>query len=121
MGEYYDELRPTEVTVKSVRGDDVLKYGELFTVGFQLDRRGTTSAPDVEIVASAASFVTHSLSMHQRMLRLECVTVEVTVEGPLMALVRVPTSPVTAPTGYYMLTVLSGGIPSKSKWVRFVH
>ncbi|KAG0485845.1 hypothetical protein HPP92_009924 [Vanilla planifolia] len=78
MGEYYDELRPTE-GFNSIGGDD------------ERTRCGDRSERCV--------FVTHSLSMHQRMLRLECVTVEVTVEGPLMALVRVPTSPVTAPTG----------------------
>ncbi|KAK8943359.1 hypothetical protein KSP40_PGU005552 [Platanthera guangdongensis] len=96
-------------------GEAGIRYGEEFVVTFDI----AFPSAVVEFVASAAPFVTHSLSMHQRVLRLECRGMEGVVEGTVSAVVSAPPSPVVAPPGYYMLTVVNGGIPSKSIWVRF--
>ncbi|KAK8923584.1 hypothetical protein KSP39_PZI019316 [Platanthera zijinensis] len=114
LSEIFDGRRAMNVMVTG-EGEAGIRYGEEFVVTFDI----AFSSAVVEFVASAAPFVTHSLSMHQRVLRLGCREMEGVVEGTVRATVSAPPSPIAAPPGYYMLTVVNGGIPSKSIWVRF--
>ncbi|KAH0450401.1 hypothetical protein IEQ34_021093 [Dendrobium chrysotoxum] len=115
MRKFFDDKRPMNVVV--VGGEEGIRYGEEFVVLFEMERRAST---ELEFVASAAPFVTHSLSMHQRVLRMECRGIQRLGEVLMSAVVKAPPSPVVAPAGYYLLTVVNGGIPSKSEWVRFL-
>jgi hypothetical protein len=58
--------------------------------------------------------------MNQRMLKLRCQSMVRAEDGRVNAVVEAPPSPTVAPPGYYMLTVVNGGIPSMSTWVKFI-
>ncbi|ONK58230.1 uncharacterized protein A4U43_C09F9890 [Asparagus officinalis] len=107
-----DDRRPSNVSV-----DDEIKYGQEFGVKFELKnvRRW------VKFVVYAPPFATHSLSMNQRMVSLECVGIEREESGAVTAMVVAPPSARVAPAGYYMFTVVNERVPSKSVWVKFVH
>ncbi|KAJ4795137.1 Glyoxal oxidase-related protein [Rhynchospora pubera] len=113
---FYDFKRAQNVTVKFNHTHLGIRYGEEFLVQFDLARR-----PDVlEFNAYAPPFTTHSLSMGQRLLKLQCTNFTRHVDGRMRASVVAPPSPVVAPSGYYMFTVVNGGIPSAAKWIRFI-
>ncbi|XP_008793761.1 aldehyde oxidase GLOX-like [Phoenix dactylifera] len=118
MGRFFDDKRPWNLSIQCDHGSDGITYGEEFGVWFELERK---PADVVEFYAYAPPFATHSLSMNQRMLKLECRSMVRDVSGRTHAVLKAPPSPVVAPSGYYLLTVVNGGIPSKSEWVRFIH
>ncbi|XP_038880128.1 aldehyde oxidase GLOX-like [Benincasa hispida] len=115
----YDDQRPRNVTINYARGDYGIKYGGEFTVRFKLGRRRENA---VEFNAYAPPFATHSFSMNQRLLKLRSKRMERDDNGGwVSAVVEAPPSPNVAPAGYYLLTVVNGGIPSVSRWIRFIN
>ena len=115
----FDEKRAWNVTVDIEATAHGIKYGQEFSVRFELARRLEDSV--VRFHVYAPPFATHSFSMNQRMLKLKSSNMERDSGGLVRAMVVAPPSPTVAPSGYYMLTVVNGRIPSKSEWVRFVH
>ncbi|TQD82702.1 hypothetical protein C1H46_031737 [Malus baccata] len=89
-----------------------------FNVTFLLERKPSDV---VEFTAYAPPFTTHSISMNQRLLKLRCKSLVKAQGGLVHAVVEAPPSANVAPSGYYMLTVVNGGTPSMSEWVRFMH
>ncbi|XP_018833321.1 aldehyde oxidase GLOX-like [Juglans regia] len=117
MGREYHNNRPINVTIHyGDHGEDGVKYGREFRVGFSL---GTKPSNGVEFNVYAPPVTTHSISMNQRMLKLKCRSMERAKDGRMDAIVQAPPSSNVAPPGYFMLTVVNGGIPSISQWVRF--
>ncbi|XP_021908841.1 aldehyde oxidase GLOX-like [Carica papaya] len=118
MGKQYHDYRPSNVSVNYGRNRDGVRYGEAFTVRFRLGRKPSN---EVKFSAYAPPFTTHSVSMNQRMLMLRCRSIVREQDGWISAVVESPQSPNVAPSGYYLLTVLNGAIPSLSQWIRLVH
>nr|XP_010904553.1 aldehyde oxidase GLOX-like [Elaeis guineensis] len=117
MGRFFDYKRARNLSIQYDRGSDGIRYGEEFGVWFELERK---PADVVKFYAYSPPFATHSLSMNQRMLKLECRSMVRDVGGRTHAILKAPPSSIVAPSGYYLLTVVNGGIPSKSEWVRFI-
>ncbi|KAA8540745.1 hypothetical protein F0562_024336 [Nyssa sinensis] len=120
-GRQFHSRRPGNVSIHYNSGGDSdgdgVRYGKEFSIQFWLGRK-----PD-EVVFSAYAppFTTHSISMNQRMLTLRCRKMVRDEDGWVNALMEAPPSPNVAPAGYYLLTVVNGGIPSLSQWIRFIH
>ncbi|PIA51579.1 hypothetical protein AQUCO_01100437v1 [Aquilegia coerulea] len=111
--------RPQNVSVQYAKhGLNVVPYNEDFTVTFFLGRRPNNL---VEFNVYSPPFATHAFSMNQRMLKLRSTGLVRENNGWFSAVVKAPPTPTVAPSGYYMLTVLNGGIPSTSTWVNFIH
>nr|CAD1834443.1 unnamed protein product [Ananas comosus var. bracteatus] len=118
MGKFYDEKRVSNVSIECNSRSNGIRYGEEFNVMFALARR----SEEIGFHVYAPPFATHSISMSQRMLKLGYRELVREVGGTThSAVVLAPPSPAVAPAGFYLLTVVNGGIPSKSEWVRFVH
>ncbi|KAK9069896.1 hypothetical protein SSX86_010292 [Deinandra increscens subsp. villosa] len=114
-----DHLRPKNVTVTYSQGANGVANGNVFGVSFRL--RLGTELSNLTVVAYAPPFTTHSLSMNQRMVRLACLSTEMGGEADtVVATVVAPPSIYVAPPGFYMLTVVNGGVPSRSAWVRIL-
>ncbi|KAJ8639483.1 hypothetical protein MRB53_016177 [Persea americana] len=102
-------LRPKIITPTSPAK---LSNGWKFVIRFQVGTGGLI-AKGVAVPLMAPSFTSHSFSMNQRLMFLisgrattvSCSTFEVEVEAP--------SSGVLAPSGYHLLFVVNGGIPSK--------
>ncbi|XP_024972069.1 aldehyde oxidase GLOX-like [Cynara cardunculus var. scolymus] len=116
MSNRFDHLRPKNVTVVYPQHSTGVKNGETFNVSFRL----ASEPQNLSVVAYAPPFTTHSLSMNQRMLRLECLSLERGSRGLVEAKAVAPPSIYASPPGFYMLTVVNGGIPSRSSWVKFI-
>nr|XP_004301024.2 PREDICTED: uncharacterized protein LOC101293298 isoform X1 [Fragaria vesca subsp. vesca] len=118
VGQHH-QSRPTNVTVHYGKYDsNGVRYGGEFNVRFWL---GTNSTKSVEFTAYAPPFTSHSISMNQRLLRLRCKSLVRDQDGWVAAVLEAPPSPSVAPAGYYMLTVVNGGIPSVSQWMRILN
>lgn len=111
-----DDKRPFNVSIDSESRANGIKYGQQFSVQFVIANITT-----LKFQVYAPPFATHSSSMNQRMLKLECAGVERDGSGLVSAVVVAPPSVRVAPAGYYMLTVVNGKVPSRAEWVRFVH
>ena len=120
MDRQYHNTRPGNVSIHYASGTygGRVRYGERFSVRFRLGRKPSKI---VEFSAYAPPFTTHSISMNQRMLKLRCRSMVRGEGGWINATLEAPPSPNVAPSGYYMLTVVNGGIPSTSQWIRFIH
>ncbi|KAL8232252.1 hypothetical protein R6Q57_002030 [Mikania cordata] len=116
MSPRFDHLRPENITVTYQQNATGVGNGNVFNVGFRLG----TELTNLTVVAYAPPFTTHSLSMNQRMVRLECLSTVLGGEAMVLATVVAPPSIYVAPPGFYMLTVVNGGIPSRSSWVRIL-
>ncbi|KAK7302165.1 hypothetical protein RJT34_13046 [Clitoria ternatea] len=115
MNKRYDDWRPSNLIIEEAP----IRYGTEFRVLFFLGRRPSKV---VEFIAYAPPFTTHSFSMNQRMLKLRCKSmVRGGADGWMVAVLEAPPSPNVAPSGYYLLTVVNGGIPSMSQWIQFAH
>ncbi|KAL6181813.1 hypothetical protein ACLB2K_048462 [Fragaria x ananassa] len=118
MDSRHHRFRPTNVTIRYGHNDRYgVRYGREFNVSFWL---GTEPSNAVEFTAYAPPFASHSISMNQRLLRLRCKSLVRDVHGWVAAVLEAPPSPSVAPAGYYMLTVVNGGIPSVSQWMRIL-
>lgn len=121
MSTRFDHLRPQNVTIKypqdptGASNATGVANGDMLGVSFRVG----SGLSNVSVVAYAPPFTTHSLSMNQRMVRLECLSTEVSGDDTV-ATVVVPHSIYVAPPGFYMLTVVNGGVPSRSSWVRIL-
>ncbi|WVZ21576.1 hypothetical protein V8G54_008898 [Vigna mungo] len=118
MERRYHSSRPNNLTIEYGGASHAIEYGKEFRVRFFLMRR-----PNNEMVFSAYAppFTTHSFAMNQRMLKLRCRSLKRSGDGWVVAVLEAPPSSLVAPSGYYMLTVVNGGIPSMSQWVHFGH
>lgn len=116
MSNQYDHLRPRNVSIIYPAHPNGVENGHEFGVSFVLG----TELNNLSVVAYAPPFATHSLSMNQRLVRLECLSSYMGSEGEVEATVVAPPSIYVAPPGYYMLTVVNGGIPSRSSWFKIV-
>ncbi|XP_057840599.2 aldehyde oxidase GLOX1 [Cryptomeria japonica] len=110
---YYDSKRPTIHSISA----RTIRFGSKFTVGFSLPVQPKSSA--FLFHAYAPPFTTHSFSMNQRMLSLRA-SISVS-RYSYAATLTAPPSPVAAPSGYYMVSVVNGDVPSKAEWIRFVN
>ncbi|KAK7411068.1 hypothetical protein VNO78_02437 [Psophocarpus tetragonolobus] len=117
MERRYHIMRPSNLTIEYRGGSHhAIGYGTEFRLRFFLERRPSN---DVAFSAYAPPFTTHSFAMNQRMLNLRCKRLETRGGGWVVAMLEAPPSPHVAPSGYYLLTVVNGGIPSMSQWVQF--
>ncbi|GLJ08369.1 hypothetical protein SUGI_0087380 [Cryptomeria japonica] len=110
---HYDRRRP-KITFLSARE---IQYGGRFIVRFSLILR---PSPNVLFHAYAPPFTTHTVAMNQRMLSLAATKIVKGAKGYVVGLTA-PPSPVAAPSGYYLLTVVNAGIPSEAEWIRFIN
>ncbi|KAJ0925329.1 putative galactose oxidase [Helianthus annuus] len=117
MNTRFDHLRPKNLTITYPQDPTGVANGNTFGVTFRLEARLISN---ISVVAYAPPFTTHSLSMNQRMVRLECLSMDTDGVGDVVATVVAPPSIYVAPPGYYMLTVVNGGIPSRSVWFRIM-
>nr|XP_043635300.1 aldehyde oxidase GLOX-like [Erigeron canadensis] len=116
MSNRLDHLRPENVSVTYPQRIDGVALGDTFSVSFWLG----AELGNLTVVVYAPPFTTHSLSMNQRMVRLECLSSVMGGPGLVAATVVAPPSIYVTPPGYYMLTVLNDGIPSRSSWIRIM-
>ncbi|XP_077250578.1 aldehyde oxidase GLOX-like isoform X2 [Tasmannia lanceolata] len=118
MGQFFDNKRASNLSITHQNDKIGVVYGEKFGVRFELGRKPSKV---IDFHAYAPPFATHSNSMNQRMLKLRCNSLVRGNGGEFTATLVAPPSSKVAPSGYYLLTVVNGGIPSKAQWVRFVH
>ncbi|PWA74010.1 Copine [Artemisia annua] len=116
MSNRYGHHRPQNVTIIYPERETGVMNGNTFGVSFVL----RSALNNISIVAYAPPFTTHSLSMNQRLVRLECRIFETVSKNLFEATVVAPTSIYVAPPGFYMLTVVHDGIPSRSAWLRIM-
>lgn len=116
MGREYSHQRPHHVSIH-INGKKGVAYGNEFLVRFLLGSKPRYLA----FSAYAPPFTTHSLSMNQRLLRLRCKQIVSDAKGLWNATLEAPPSANVAPTGFYLLSVVTEGIPSISQWVKFIH
>ncbi|WOL12663.1 aldehyde oxidase GLOX-like [Canna indica] len=90
-----------------------LSYGRRFSLQFTV---GKISDSGVRVTMLAPPFATHSFSMNQRLLVLES-NLAAGDGGARQVVVEAPASEVLAPSGYYMVYVVNGGVPSEGVWV----
>lgn len=88
-----------------------LSYGERFILRFTV----AAALRRVRVTMVAPAFATHSFSMSQRLLVLET-KVKKTEAGAWHAVAVAPASGVVAPSGYYMVYVVNGEVPSEGAW-----
>lgn len=118
MDEQYHSHRPGNLSISYKNSSDGVAYGKEFSVQFWLGKRPSNV---VEFTAYSPPFTTHAVSMNQRMLKLRSTSLVRAKDGWMSAKLEAPPSPNVAPPGYYMLTVVNGGIPGISQWVKFKH
>lgn len=114
MEKRYHTWRPSNLTIEN----HAVGYGKEFNVSFVLRRR---PSDEVRFSVYSPPFTTHAFAMNQRMLNLRCRRMVRSREGRVRAVLEAPPSSVVAPSGYYLLTVVNGGIPSISQWIQFAH
>ncbi|KAH9312845.1 hypothetical protein KI387_027880, partial [Taxus chinensis] len=96
----YDLKRAAIISISSRE----IKYGSKFIVRFSLQRRPSSS---IRFHVYAPPFTTHTWSMNQRMLSLAASAIVKGSGGYIVGLTA-PPSPVAAPSGYYLLTIVNG-------------
>ncbi|KAD6453601.1 hypothetical protein E3N88_08306 [Mikania micrantha] len=72
----------------------------------------------VYVTMMAPSFTTHSFSMNQRLLVMEVLEIQQKVDENYVVVCLAPSTAEVAPPGYYQLSVVYDGVPSRSRWVR---
>lgn len=119
MSQQYNGHRPSNITIHYAESHGTgARYGEEFRVLFWLERR---PSDDLQFTVYPPPFTTHSMSMNQRLLRLRARRVERLAGGWVSVVLEAPPSPNVAPSGYYLLTIVNGGVPSVSQWLRFIY
>lgn len=100
--------------------DAKLKYGQPFTLQFQLQDNPVGKA-DIKVTMYSPPFTTHGYSMNQRLLVLG--KNELTEAGPGVYKLQVvaPATNVLAPPGYYLVFVVHRGVPSVGHWVQILN
>ncbi|XP_061362143.1 aldehyde oxidase GLOX-like [Gastrolobium bilobum] len=118
MDRTYHKWRPSNLTIEYGGQNHAIGYGKEFKVRFLLRKRPSN---EMGFIAYAPPFTTHAFAMNQRMLKLRCKRMARRGDGWVDAVLEAPPSPHVAPSGYYLLTVVNGGIPSISQWIQFAH
>lgn len=86
-------------------------------VGIKVKSAEMLNEFDLMVTMIAPPFVTHSISMNQRLIELAIIEIKNDVyPGVHEVVVAMPPSGNIAPPGYYMLSVVLKGIPSPSMW-----
>ncbi|XP_039134593.1 LOW QUALITY PROTEIN: aldehyde oxidase GLOX-like [Dioscorea cayenensis subsp. rotundata] len=107
----YSKLRPKIISPTTMD----LKYGNLMKLRFSVGEL-SNNIGGVAVTMVAPAFATHSFSMNQRLLFLDCGKPAV-MDGNYEIQAVAPESGVLAPPGYYMVFLVNGGIPSEGMWV----
>lgn len=110
----YNHLRPSIVSVEGPAGNQLVSYGQKFSVIFSLMQ----SEGEYTVTMVAPSFTTHSFAMNQRLLVLYIADVQQQSESQHKVAVYAPPTPNIAPAGYYMVFVVHRGVPSQCGWIR---
>ncbi|WCJ35140.1 glyoxal oxidase-related protein [Euphorbia peplus] len=113
LDDQYINLRPRIVSPAS---KDRLGYGQKLVVRFKVT--GTLNVKAVSVTIISPSFATHSFSMNQRLLDLGNEKVTDVRNTMFDIQVTMPSSPLLAPPGYYLLFVVHQDIPSQGIWVQ---
>ncbi|KAH7543194.1 hypothetical protein FEM48_Zijuj02G0157900 [Ziziphus jujuba var. spinosa] len=108
----YGPVRPKNVVV----GNEILRYGQAFWVTFTVPRYLNVDVLSVRIVAP--SFTTHSFGMNQRMVVMKLVGISTVTQFTYNVSVIGPSTVQIAPSGYYMLFVVHGNVPSAGTWIK---
>ncbi|XP_010541897.1 PREDICTED: aldehyde oxidase GLOX-like [Tarenaya hassleriana] len=111
-----DAPRPV---ITALNPDVKLAYRQRIRVEFKIKRRELDATVAITVVAP--SFTTHSFAMNQRLLFLACggAKRKTAAAGDSYFAVEcdAPATSAVAPPGYYQLFVVSGGVPSRAKWI----
>ncbi|MBA0852279.1 hypothetical protein Goshw_003348 [Gossypium schwendimanii] len=138
-GYFDDALFPTEVRVEKFsphyldpnlamfrqeiiveKSNNQVKYGQKFTV--QIRGNGEIDQQKLQVTVYSPPFVTHGISMNQRLIQLGIVEFNKNVAPNTNNIVlQAPMNGNIAPPGYYMLFVNYNGVPCRqSMWVQFL-
>ncbi|KAI3689930.1 hypothetical protein L2E82_47901 [Cichorium intybus] len=110
------KLRPNITRVKPGVN---LVYEQKITVYFRWRGNGKElESGKVYVTMVAPSFTTHSFSMNQRVLVLEMAEIRQKFAENYVVMCSVPATAEMAPPGYYQLSVVYDGVPSRTNWVR---
>nr|XP_043639818.1 aldehyde oxidase GLOX-like [Erigeron canadensis] len=111
----YNRLRPDIVSLDA----EVMGYKKPLMVTFTVKEFLKLARVTVRIIAP--SFTTHSLGMNQRMVVLKEVRNATFIKESLVKIYTImvvgPSTAEIAPSGYYLLYLVHGGIPSPGMWV----
>ncbi|XP_012477198.1 aldehyde oxidase GLOX1 isoform X1 [Gossypium raimondii] len=134
-----DALFPTEVRVEKFsphyldpnlamfrqeiiveKSNNQVKYGQKFTV--QIRGNGEIDQQKLQVTVYSPPFVTHGISMNQRLIQLGIMEFNKNVAPNTNNIVlQAPMNGNIAPPGYYMLFVNYNGVPCRqSMWVQFL-
>lgn len=116
MAEQFDDRRPVSLLLGHSADVAGVRHGEEFVVRFRLGGR----MGSMGFSMYSPPFATHSFSMNQRLLTVECRRIEKGEEGVVMATLVAPPTAKVAPAGYYLITVVNGGVPSRAQWMRIL-
>lgn len=111
-----DKHRPAIVEASSTKR---FTYRQRVMFQFELDVEEVYKA-DLKVTMLAPPFTTHGYSMNQRMLILGKVEVRDVLPGVKRVVAVAPPSSVIAPPGYYLVSLVYRGVPSKSMWVQIM-
>ncbi|KAJ0482588.1 putative galactose oxidase [Helianthus annuus] len=105
--------------ITGIRSGVNLVYGQKIVVNFRLkgDEKKFKDA-EVYVTMMAPSFTTHSFSMNQRLLVVEVAEIRRRFAENYAVVCLTPATPQVAPPGYYQLSVVYDGVPSRSRWVQ---
>ncbi|KVH91775.1 aldehyde oxidase GLOX-like [Cynara cardunculus var. scolymus] len=96
-----------------------LVHEQRIEVNFRWKNHGRKLEPGkVYVTMVAPSFTTHSFSMNQRVLLVEMAEIRQRSAENYVAVCLAPATVEVALPGYYQLSVVYDGIPSRSNWVR---
>nr|XP_043630689.1 aldehyde oxidase GLOX1-like [Erigeron canadensis] len=110
------KLRPNITGIKTGVN---LVYGQEIVFNFRFKGNGREFENEkVYVTMMAPSFTTHSFSMNQRLLVLEVVDIRPKFSENYVVTCLAPTTAEVAPPGYYQLSIVYDGVPSRTKWVR---
>ncbi|CAN1169958.1 Aldehyde oxidase GLOX1 [Linum perenne] len=139
-GYIYNAMFPTELRVEKfsppyldpallinrpeiLNGEAIAKFGYKAKITIQVKLNPTLPAMvamNLKVSISVPGFSTHGVTMNQRQIMLGLDSAKPTAgkEGIYDLVATTPPSSAVAPTGYYMLSVVYQGIPSKAVWVQ---
>ncbi|XP_077246484.1 glyoxal oxidase-related protein [Tasmannia lanceolata] len=93
-----------------------VKYGQKVGIKFRVG--GGLSKNGVSVTIVAPAFATHSFSMNQRLVVLASGAPKAVSKFRYEIMVTMVDSGIHAPSGYYLMFVVNGGIPSEGIWVQ---
>ncbi|XP_071727529.1 aldehyde oxidase GLOX1-like [Rutidosis leptorrhynchoides] len=110
------KLRPN---ITGIKTGENLVYEQKIVFDFRLRANGKELENEkVYVTMMAPSFTTHSFSMNQRLLVLNVLEIQKKFKDNYGVVCLAPVSAEVAPPGYYQLSIVYDGVPSRTKWVR---